>query len=97
MSGQQFTDLLAKLQQDSIFREKIKGAQDLESFIKIAKEYGYEVDKADFLNFGNSELLELSDEELEDVSGGISPLTIIVPITRFTVSLARGENCHVTV
>jgi predicted ribosomally synthesized peptide with nif11-like leader len=97
MSEQQFTDLLAKLQQDLTFREKIKGAQDLEGFIKIAKEYGYEVDEADLLNFGDSELLGLSDEELEDVSGGISPLTIIVPITRFTVSLARGVNCRVTV
>lgn len=97
MSEDQLTALLARLGQDAILREKISGAQDLDSFITIAMEHGYDINKADLVNFKDSELLELSDEELENVSGGISPLTIIVPIIRFTVSAARGENCRVTV
>jgi lactobin A/cerein 7B family class IIb bacteriocin len=39
----------------------------------IAKNAGFDVSKADWLRYQANQTLELSDEELEGVSGGIIP------------------------
>ena len=67
----QFTALLAKLQEDPGLREKLLGAADLDAALAIAKEAGFDVSKADFERYKANEAVELSDEELEGVSGGI--------------------------
>ena len=71
MSEEQFTALLAKLKDDAGLQEKLKGAADLDAALAMAKDAGFEVSKADLLKHQANQILELSDEELEKVAGGI--------------------------
>ena len=70
MSEEQLAALLAKLKEDAGLQEKLKGATDLEAAVALAKEAGFDVSKADWLKYQAKQTLELSDEELERVSGG---------------------------
>ena len=70
MSAEQLTALLAKLNDDAGLREKLKGAADLDAAVAMAQEAGFDVSKADWLKYQAKETLELSDEELEGVTGG---------------------------
>ena len=72
MSEEQLTALLAKLNDDAGLREKIKGAADLDAAVAMAKEAGFDVSKADWLNYQAKQTLELSDEELDRVASGNS-------------------------
>ena len=70
MSEEQLSALLAKLKEDAGLQEKVKGAGDLDAAVALAKEAGFDVSKADWLKYQANQTLELSDEELERVSGG---------------------------
>jgi predicted ribosomally synthesized peptide with nif11-like leader len=70
MSEEQLSALLAKLNEDAGLREKLKGAADLDAAVAMAKEAGFDVSKADWLRYQAKQTLELSDEELEGLSGG---------------------------
>ena len=70
MSEEQFSALLAKLKYDAELQEKFKGAADLDAAVALAKEAGFDVSNADWLKYQAKQTLELSDEELENVSGG---------------------------
>ena len=70
MSEEQFAALLAKLKNDAVLQEKLKGAADLDAAINLAKDAGFDVSKADWLKYQEKQTLELSDEELEGVAGG---------------------------
>jgi predicted ribosomally synthesized peptide with nif11-like leader len=70
MSEEQLSALLAKLKEDAGLQEKLKGAADLDAAVAIAKEAGFDVSKADWLKYQANQTLELSDEELEGVTGG---------------------------
>ena len=70
MSEEQLSALLAKLKDDAELREKLKGAADLDVAVAIAKEAGFDVSKADWLKHQARQTLDLSDEELDKVSGG---------------------------
>ena len=70
MSEEQLTALLAKLNEDAELREKLKGAADLDAAVAMAQEAGFDVSKADWLKHQAKETLELTDAELEEVTGG---------------------------
>ena len=70
MSEEQLSALLAKLKEDAVLQEKLKGADDLDAAVAMAKEAGFDVSKADLLKYQAKQTLELSDEELEGVTGG---------------------------
>ena len=70
MSEEQLAALLAKIKEDAGLQEKLKGAADLDAFLAIAKEAGFDVSKADWLKYQEKQTLELDDEELEGVAGG---------------------------
>jgi predicted ribosomally synthesized peptide with nif11-like leader len=70
MSQEQLASLLAKIKDDAGLQEKLKGAADLDAFLAIAKEAGFDVSKADWLKYQAQQTLELDDEELEGVAGG---------------------------
>jgi predicted ribosomally synthesized peptide with nif11-like leader len=74
MSEEQLTALLAKLEEDAGLQEKLKGAGDLDAAVALAKEAGFDVSKADWLKHQANQTLELSDEDLEVVSGGVDPI-----------------------
>ena len=72
MSEEQLTALLDKLKEDAGLQEKLKGAADLDAVLGIAKEAGFDVSKAEWLRYQAKQTIELSDEELEGVAGGLS-------------------------
>jgi predicted ribosomally synthesized peptide with nif11-like leader len=72
MSEEQLTALLAKIKDDVGLQEKLKGAADLDAAIALAKEAGFDVSKAVWLKYVQAkQTIELSDEELDDVAGGL--------------------------
>ena len=56
--------------EDAGLREKLQGAGDLDAAMTLAQEAGFDVSKADWLKHQAKQTMELSDEELEAVSGG---------------------------
>ncbi len=75
MSEEQLAALLAKLKDDAALRDKLQAAADLDAAVALAKEAGFDVSKADWLKYQAKQTLELSDEELEGVTGGTGTLT----------------------
>jgi predicted ribosomally synthesized peptide with nif11-like leader len=71
MSEEQLAALLAKLKDDAGLKEKLKGAADLDAVLAIAKEVGFDISKAAWLRYQANQTLELSDEELEGIAGGL--------------------------
>ena len=92
MSEEQLAALLAKLKDDTGLQEKLKGAADLDAVLAIAKDAGFDVSKAAWLRYQANQTLELSDEELEGVAGGIDinncgdTFNLELPSKRFTAS-----------
>ena len=70
MSEEQLAALLAKLKEDAGLQQKLQGAADLDAAVAVAKEAGFDVSKADLLEYQAQQTLELSDEDLEKVAGG---------------------------
>lgn len=68
MSKDQLASLLARIKEDSVFAEKMKGASDLLASQAIAVEAGFDVTQEDWLEYtqGNP----ISDEDLEGIAGG---------------------------
>ena len=62
MSEEQLKAFIAKVQSDPSLQEKLKAAKSPEDVVSIAKEHGHE--------FSADHLSQLSEEELEGVSGG---------------------------
>ena len=62
MSLQQLKAFLVKVQEDSRLQEKLKRANSPEDVERIAAEHGHK--------FTAEHITELTDQELEDVSGG---------------------------
>ena len=69
MSLEQLKAFLSKAKGDSNLQEKLKAAKSPEDVVGIAKEHGHAF-TADKIN-------QLSDEELERVSGGLIQNTIL--------------------
>ena len=67
MSEQQLKAFLEKIQGHTILQEKLKAAADANTVAAIAKEAGFSISSDDLKNAQS----EISDEELEDVAGGI--------------------------
>mgnify|MGYP006293956277 CR=1 FL=1 len=70
MTEEQLSALFAKLKDDPGFQERFKDATNLDSALDFSKVAGFDVSKADWLKYQVNQMLELSDEELEGVSGG---------------------------
>ena len=77
MSEEQLSALLAKLKEDAGLQEKLKGAGDLDAFLGMVLEAGFDVSKEDWLKYQANQTLELSDEELEGAAG----IIITVPMS----------------
>ena len=72
MSEEQLAALIDAAQRDVGLQEKLKGAADLDAVVAIAKEAGFDVSKAALLRYQANVCLELSDEDLERVAGGLT-------------------------
>jgi len=91
MSEEQLAALLAKLKDDAGLQEKLKGAADLDAVLAIAKDAGFVISKAVWLKFQAQQTIELSDEELEGISGGLVYLSTHLTCGRNSV-LTCGRN-----
>ena len=87
MSAEQLTAFWAAVEADASLQETLKGAADLDAAVAVAKEAGFDVSKADLLEYQSQQTLELSDEDLEKVAGGFSYDAIV---SRFVPSDLRG-------
>jgi predicted ribosomally synthesized peptide with nif11-like leader len=79
MSAEQLTAFWAAVEGDPSLEETLKGAADLDAAVAVAKEAGFDVSKADLLEYQAQQTLELSDEDLEKVAGG-SAFGVIDPM-----------------
>ena len=70
MSEDQLSVFLAKLNEDEGLQEKLKGAADFDAAVAIAKEAGCNLTKGDLIRYQASQVLKLTDEELEGAAGG---------------------------
>ena len=78
MSEEQLKAFLEKVKADSRLQEKLKSAKSPEDVVGIAKEHGHEF-TADKINLLQPQ--DLSDAELEGVSGGTYGVGTITPCT----------------
>ena len=92
MLEQQLSALLAKLKEDAGLQEKLKGAADLDAAVALAKEAGFDISKAAWLRYQANQTLELSDEELEGVAGGINLASLSV-VGGYACGLTRQRHC----
>jgi len=70
MSDEQLEAFLNTVKGDSGLQERLKEASSIDASVAIARDAGFDVSKSDFLKYQAILTLELSDEELEGVSGG---------------------------
>ena len=70
MSEEQLKAFLSKVQDDTSLQERLKAAADADAVSAIAKEAGFSISADDLKNAPIREFSELSDEELEGVTGG---------------------------
>ena len=89
MSEEQLSALLAKLKEDEALLERLKGAADLDVFLAIAKDAGFDLSKADWLRHQAKQKLQLTDEDLELVAGGTEGRVEqrVVPKQEFSVDI----------
>ena len=98
MSEDQLKAFVEKVKGDTSLQEKLKAASDADAVVSIAKEEGFSISiddiKAQLLELSDEAGdVELSDEELEGVAGGVAggclreELLRIVPFA--TVGLPR--------
>ena len=71
MSEEQLNAFLEKVKGDTTLQEKLNGAADADAVVEIAKEAGFAI-TAENIQSMQSPTAELSDEELEEASGGQS-------------------------
>ena len=95
MLEEQLSALLAKLKDDAGLQEKLKGAADLDAAVALLEEAGFDVSKADLLRYQAKQTLELSDEELEGVTGGtmgVLVATVVLPGLGIGIIKAMGRG-----
>ena len=71
MSEEQLKSFLEKVKTDTSLQEKLKAAADSDAALAIAKEAGFAITAEDIQSM-QSATTELSDDELEEVSGGFA-------------------------
>ena len=76
MSEEQLKAFLSKVQDDTSLQERLKAAADADAVSAIAKEAGFSISADDLKNAPIREFSELSDEELEGVTGGGASKTL---------------------
>jgi len=68
MSEEQLKAFIEKVQSDASLQEQLKAAADANAVAAIAKEAGFSISADDLKN---AQPIELSDEELAHVAGGV--------------------------
>ena len=72
MSKEQLVAFLEKVKGDINLQERLKAAKSQDEVVSIAKEHGH--------NFDTKHISQLSEEELEGVSGGATAVDCVVQL-----------------
>jgi predicted ribosomally synthesized peptide with nif11-like leader len=99
MSEEQLKAFLERVKVDTSLQDKIKAAADPDAVFAIAKEAGF-IFSADDLNKAQSEILEMSEEDLEAISGGkVNTAGTVNTIWKVTETILRtiGRACDMRV
>lgn len=73
MSDEQLSALLGRLQDDAGLREQIQAAATADAVVAIAQKAGFVISESDWLNYQDgqqSEGMELSEDDVEGITGG---------------------------
>lgn len=93
MSKQELSAFLSAIKDNTELQERLKSSTDLECAVSLAKESGFDINKADLVEL-HKQTLDLSDEELESVAGGTAPV-IIGLLGTLTIGLTvANESLH---
>ena len=84
MSEEQLKSFLEAVKADAVLQEKLKAATDADAVVAIAKESGFVV-SADEIKAAQSAPQELSDEDLEGVSGGYDPSPKLINVLKLSI------------
>lgn len=76
MSDDQLQAFLKQVKADVTLQEKVKAASDADAVVAIAKEAGFDIAVSQL----EANQVDLSDEELEGLSGGLCLVTTIFHI-----------------
>ena len=76
MSEEQLKALQKAVQADAGLQEKLKAAADADAVVAIANAAGYVISAEELEAAISAKMSELSDEELESVTGGVTPAMI---------------------
>ena len=90
MPPKQISELLAKLNDDVELKGKIEKALDYDAVVAIANEAGFDISKADLIRNEATQALELSDEDLEGVSGGSLTVALCIMTAVGTLAFTAG-------
>jgi predicted ribosomally synthesized peptide with nif11-like leader len=71
-----YSELEAQLRGDVDFLKAVQSAQSLEELMSTLKGENYDISPAELLRHSSARTLELSDEELESATGGVSPISV---------------------
>ena len=92
MSEEQLKAFLDKVKSDTSLQEKLKAAADIDAVIDIAKEAGFTV-SCDEIKAAQSAPQELSDEDLEGVSGGYGiPSPKVINVLKLTIKCDQSAG-----
>lgn len=88
--------LVAKIRSDESLRLELKEAKSEEDFLEIAKKFGYDVNVDEFKKAMAKEYHpegdELSDEQLDQVAGGLSIVGVDYSFTVVAVVTKPGSK-----
>ena len=83
MSLDQLKAFLEKVKCDTSLQDRLKAAKSQDEVVSIAKEHGHD--------FGTEHISQLSEEELESVSGGTVIATAVAITAPIVVTVATDE------
>ncbi len=78
MSEEELTALLKAIMKENSLQEMIKPSSNLQEVVALAREAGIDISNADLQKLREILKLELSDADLERISGGADPDTFWV-------------------
>lgn len=94
MSQENLNNFLAKVQSDSGLQDQLKTANDAKAAVAIAASAGFNITEGDLLRHQAKLTSELSDEELENVSGGVTPVTFWVALNVAEPLFQLGKKAY---
>ena len=89
MSEEQLKALQKAVQADAGLQEKLKAAADADAVVAIAKATGFVISVEELEAAASAQSGELSDKELESVTGGVANVPIL--------AITQQNNCTSTI